>query len=114
MIVGGRAEAGGESESELGRLERGEALLERRPRRVPDPGVVVALVNSDRLLCKGGGLVDGRRHGAGGRVGLLAGMDRPRLEVHGRDRSYRRTVSRPQVPAQAVECTIEAGVVEGC
>ena len=71
----------------LGVLERGEALLERRPRRVRDARVVVALVDADRLLHEGRGLVDRRDDRAGRRVGLLPVVDRARLEVHAGDGS---------------------------
>ena len=92
-----RAEARRERVTVRGVLERGEALLERRSRRVRDARVVVALVHADRLLRERGGLVDRRRHRARRRVGLLAGMDRARLEVHRAHRSpgQRTTRSSP-------------------
>ena len=77
------AEARREREPVVGLLEGCETVLERRSRRVRDPGVVVALVHPDRLLGEGRGLVDRRRHRARRGIGLLSGVDRPRLEVHG-------------------------------
>ena len=98
----------------LGVLQRGEALLERGSRRVRDARVVVALVHADRLLRERGGLVDRRRQRARRRVGLLAGMDRARLELH---RAHRSPGSahdplEPDHAPQAIEGALE-GVVEG-
>ena len=69
----------------LGVLERGEVQLQRRPRRVRDARVVVALVLADRVLHEGRRLVDRHDDGAGGRIRLLTVVDRARLEVHGLD-----------------------------
>ena len=77
-----RTEPGGERASVRGALERGDALLERRPRRVRDPRVVVALVDADRVLHVRRGLVDRRRDRARRRVRLLSLVDRAGLEVH--------------------------------
>ena len=76
------AEARRERDAVLCALERGEAELQRRARRVGDARVVVALVLADRLLDVRGGLVDRDRHGAGRRIRLLSLVDRARLEVH--------------------------------
>ena len=89
----GRPEPGRERAPVRGSLERGEALLQRGPRGVADPGVVVALVDADGLLHVGRGLVDRRRHGAGGRVRLLAVVDRAGLEVHRGGCYWRRAVT---------------------
>ena len=78
-----RAEARRERDAVVGALERREALLQRRPRRVRDARVVVALVHADRLLHVRRRLVDRRRHRARRRIGLLAVVDRAGLEVHG-------------------------------
>jgi hypothetical protein len=77
-----RGEPGRVGEAVLGVLERGEAFLQRRPRRVGDARVVVALVPARPLLRERRGLVDRHDDGAGGRVGRLAHVDRARLEVH--------------------------------
>ncbi len=80
----GRAEPRRVRDPVLGALERGDADLQRSPRRIRDPRVVVALVLSDRLLHVRGGLVDGDRDRAGGGIGILAYVDRACLEVHAR------------------------------
>ena len=67
----------------LGALERGEADLEGSACRVRDARVVVALVGADRVLRVRRRLVDRDDDGAGGRIGLLAVVDRAGLEVHG-------------------------------
>ena len=77
-----RAEPGRERAAVRRVLERREALLQRRARRVGDARVVVALVDAHRLLHVRGGLVDRRRHRARRRVRLLALVDRAGLEVH--------------------------------
>ena len=79
---GRRAEARAERDAVLRVLEARERDLQRRAGRVRDAGVVVALVHADRLLHERRGLVDRRDDRAGRRVGLLPGVDRPRLEVH--------------------------------
>ena len=79
-----RAEARRVREPVVGALERREAGLERRPRRVPRARVVVALVHPDVVLEEGRRLVDGRDHRPGRRVGLLPVVNRPRLEIHSR------------------------------
>ena len=75
-------DSGGVRGAELRPLERGEAGLERRPRRVRDPRVVVALVDADRLMDVRGRLVDRQRERARRRIRLLALVDRSRLELH--------------------------------
>ena len=75
-------EPGGERDAVVGPLERGQAQLEGRPRRIGRAGVVVALVLADRFLDVGRGLVDRNRHGPGRGVRLLPVVDRARLEVH--------------------------------
>ena len=77
-----RAEAGGVREPVVGTLERGEARLERRPRRVPGARVVVALVLADRVLDERRRLVDRGDHRPGRRIGLLPFVNRACLEVH--------------------------------
>ena len=94
-----RADPGGERVAVRGVLERREALLERRAGRVRAARVVVALVDADRLLRERRGLVDRRRHRAGRRVGLLAGVDGARLEVH---RGIVAPLSRSAGPAPRV------------
>ena len=79
------AEPGGERVAVRRALERGEALLERGPRRVRDARVVVALVDADGLLHVGRRLVDRGRDRAGRVVRLLPDVDRARLELHGAD-----------------------------
>ena len=75
---------GREGQPAAAALERGQALLERGPRRVGAAAVLVAAAQpADAVLLVGRRLVDRRDHGAGERVGLLAGVDRERLEVHG-------------------------------
>jgi hypothetical protein len=75
-----RAEARGEGGAVLGVLQRRERRLQRRPRRVRDARVVVALVDADRLLHVRRRLVDRRDDRAGRRVRLLTDVDRPGLE----------------------------------
>ena len=67
-----------------GALERGEALLERRPGRVRDARVVVALVDAYGVLHVGRRLVDRRRERTRRWVRLLPLVDRASLEVHRR------------------------------
>src|SRR5262249_13804581 len=59
-------------------------FLERPTGGIRNPRVVVALVDADLFLDVGDGLVDRRDRSARGRVGVLAGMDRTRLELHAR------------------------------
>ena len=73
-------EAAGEGEPALPALERGDALLERGAGGVGRPGVLVALVPTDAVLGVRRGLVDRDDDCAGGRVGVLAGVDGQRLE----------------------------------
>ena len=77
-----RREAGGEGDAVACALEARERDLERGASRVRGARVVVALVLADRLLHVGRGLVDGRDHRSGHRIGLLPDMDRTGLELH--------------------------------
>jgi hypothetical protein len=79
--------AGGEGDAVLSALERGETDLQRRPRRVRDARVLVALVLPDRLLGERRRLVDRDRDRAGRRIRLLTLVDRAGLEVHIADSS---------------------------
>ncbi len=75
--------AGGKREAGAPGLEGGDVGLERRARRVLRARVFVALVLAERILDVGRRLVDRRDDGAGGRVGLLPGVDAERGEVRG-------------------------------
>ena len=77
-----RTEPGRERVAVGGALERGEALLERRPRGVGDPRVVVALVHADRVLHVRRGLVDRGRERPRRGIRLLPDVDRAGLELH--------------------------------
>src|SRR5258708_5098596 len=77
-----RRHAGGEGETRVATLERGEAGFERIARRVARAGVVVTLMLAGTRLRVGGRRIDRRHHRAGARVGLLAGVDDLRLELH--------------------------------
>ena len=89
-----RAEARRERPAVGGALERRDALLQRGARRVRDAGVVVSLVDTDRLLHVGRGLVDRRGESSRRRVRLLPLVDRPGLEVHARNDSSTATRAR--------------------
>ncbi len=81
--------AGGDGDGADAAFERGEALLEDSGGRVHDPGVDVAeLLEPEEprgvvgvLELVGGRRVDRHGAGAGGRVGLLAGVEGERLEA---------------------------------
>ena len=62
-------------------FERGDVPLQRLPRGILAPGVLVALVLTQRVLDVGRRLVDRRHDGAGRRIGLLAGVDRAGTEA---------------------------------
>ena len=69
-------------------LERREAGLQRRPRRVDGAGVVVPAARLvDTVLHVGRGLEDRHVDRARHLLGLLAGVDRPGLELHQRPRA---------------------------
>ena len=70
-----RGHARGEGEPFLAGLDRCEVALERHPRRVLRPGILVALVFTQRLLDVGRGLVDRRDDRTGRGVRLLAGVE---------------------------------------
>ena len=72
-----RRQAGGERQAALAAFQRREARFEGRARRVAAAGVLVALVLAGRGLGVGGGGVDRHDGRAGGRVGVLAGVDGP-------------------------------------
>ena len=76
-----RRHARGEREAGLAALDRGDVGLERRARRVLRARVLVSLVPAELLLHVGRGLEDRRDDGAGGRIGLLAGVDADGGEV---------------------------------
>jgi hypothetical protein len=101
------AEAGRERDPVLGALEACERLLERDARRVRGARVVVALVDADRLLDVGGGLVDRRDDRAGCRVRILPGMDCTGFKLH--RPSLAASERRDQAAQGAVE---EAGPLE--
>src|SRR5205807_6654757 len=61
-------------------LERGQAGLQGGPGGVLGAGVLVARVLTGGALGEGRGQVHGRHHRPGGFVGVLAGVDGPRLE----------------------------------
>ena len=84
-VLGGHPAA--EAEPLRRSLQRGDAAFQGRPGGVARPGVEPAPIPLDVVLDEQRRLVDGHRHRPGGRVGLLAGVDRPGLEgqfVHGR------------------------------
>ena len=90
-------------------LERREAFLEGRARRVRDTGVVVPLVDAHRLLREGRRLVDRRDHGPGRRIRLLSRMDRLRLEVHAGDGTQGSARTRdPRRPEPSAESAASA------
>ena len=71
-----RGHAGGERERRRAVLQRGQARLQRGPRRVGGARVLVAAAGAaDAVLLVGRGLVDRRDDRAGERVGVLAGVD---------------------------------------
>ena len=80
--AGGSANDAGEREAERPVLEGCDALLERGAGRVAAAGVLVAPTEpTDAVLLVGAGREDRRDHGACRRVGLVACVDRPRLEA---------------------------------
>ena len=76
-----RAEPAREREPVRAPLERGERLLERLARRVPAAAVVPDLRPADLVLRVRRGLVDRDVHGPVERLGVLARVDRARLEA---------------------------------
>ena len=79
-VLGG--EAGGEREAPLALLERREGALEGGPGGVGGAAVLVAAAQpADAVLLVGRRRVDGRDHRSGRRVGLVARVDRTRLEA---------------------------------
>ena len=108
-VLGG--EPGGEGEPLLAVLDGRQRALERRTRRVRGAAVLVAAAQApDTVLLVGAAGVDGRDDRPGHRVGLVAGVDRTRLEtglvgaflghVASVDpaRLRRRTAERPPLP----------------
>ena len=80
-VLGGHP--AGEGEAVAGALQRGDgASCRTSPGRVVGPGVLV-LGLARLVLGEGRGQVDGRDDGPGGRVGVLAGVDRSGLEPAG-------------------------------
>ena len=77
----GRREARREAQPADAAFERREVLLERVARAVVRARVLEALVLAGRGLRVGRRVVDRRHHGAGDRIGLLAGVDRARAEA---------------------------------
>src|SRR6202034_1958115 len=72
----------GERERRRAVLQRGQARLERGPRRFGGARVHVAAAGAAHaVLLIGRGLVDRRDDRPGDRVGVLAGVDRQRLEA---------------------------------
>jgi hypothetical protein len=57
------------------RFQVGHAALQRPARGIVRAAVVEALVHAGAVLHEGGGGVNRRHDGAGGRIGRLAGMD---------------------------------------
>ena len=78
-MVAARPEA--KASAALAALQRRQAGLQRRARRVAAARVLVALVLARRLLGVGRGRVDRHDRRAGGGVGVLAGVDGPRGEA---------------------------------
>ena len=79
-VLGGQA--GGEREAPLALLQRREGVLERGAGGVGGAAVLVAAAQpADAVLLVGRGREDGRDHRSGGRVGLVARVDRTRLEA---------------------------------
>ena len=75
-------EPAGEREAALALLERGDVALERGAGGVGGAAVLVAAAQAaDAVLLVGAGRVDRRDHRPGRRVGLVAGVDRTRLEA---------------------------------
>ena len=85
-------------------FQRREAFLKRRPGRVRDPRVVVALVDADRVLHVSRRLVDRRRDRARRRVGLLPFVDRAGLEMHSARMLLTRL--RPEPRGEARKCLV--------
>ena len=75
VVLGG--EAAREGEAVRGLLERGDLGLERRAGRVARARVLESLVTADAVLGERGRQRDRRDDRAGGRLGVLAGVDRP-------------------------------------
>ena len=115
---GRRAHAGREADAVLAALERGQARLERRARRVDRARVVVAAAHLQHAVLRvGAGLVDRHVDRARQRVGLLPGVDRARLKLHSGSRSSRarahgRAARAPRAARAAVgrlcQCTARA------
>ena len=78
-----RGHARGEGERGRAALDGGEVGLERHARGILRAAVFEALVLAESLLHVGGGLIDRRDDGAGGRIGCLAGVNADRAEACG-------------------------------
>ena len=82
-----RGQPGRERQPAPPALDRGQALLERGARGVGAAAVLVATAQpAHAVLLVGRRLEDRGYDGAGGRIGLLTGVDGERLEVHGHER----------------------------
>jgi len=78
-----RGQPTSERERVLAAFQRCQAALQRIPRGVARARIFESLVLSRPLLRIRRGQVDGRHHGAGGRVGPLPRVDGERLETIG-------------------------------
>ena len=99
-----RGEARAEGEAVAAAFERRDVPLQRLAGRVARAGVLVSLVPAEAVLHVGGGLIDGRHHGAGERVGDLAGVDGPGGETAGQvvleNLGHGRNVRAPFAPSK--------------
>jgi hypothetical protein len=98
--------AGREGESHTAAFEIGDAALERHARGILGARVVVALVHARTLLHVSGRGVNRHHDGAGGRIGLLSGVDAAGGEVE----SVRFGHSQvPQTNASRTRCSADPG-----
>ena len=107
-----RRQSAGEGEGVLAVLQRRQAALQRIARRIPRARVLEALVLARTRLRVRRSQVHRRHHGAGGRVGVLARMDRERLEVivrlGGHEFSYRTDTRVPSQSMRSILVTMAA------
>src|SRR5947207_2183930 len=102
----------GEGEGVLAVLQRRQAALQRIARRVPRARVLEPFVLARTRLRVRRSQVYRRHHGAGGGVGVLARMDRERLEVivrlGGHEFSYRTDTRVPSQSMRSILVTMAA------